>query len=54
MAPEPSTAYRNYPASLAGEIFLFSKAIRRLQLVRDFRHDVLVWFRPVAAWLARV
>ena len=37
----PGTAYRNCPASLAGEMFLFAKVIRGLEPLRDFRPAVL-------------
>jgi hypothetical protein len=37
----PSTAYRNCPASVAGEGFLCAKALRRSEPLRDFRPAVL-------------
>ena len=40
-APSPSTAYRNCPASLAGEIALFSCVVRRAELRKDFRPGIL-------------
>jgi hypothetical protein len=40
---DASTAYRHYPASLAGVISLIQYALWRSEMVKDFRCGVLVF-----------